>query len=462
MVPQIQIIGLDGCDPILLNKWMEKGLLPTFLKIVENGIFMPLRSTIPPTTFPAWITMFTGKKPGKLGVFDFFDLRKTESGYSQNLFTTNRWAGEYIWDIASQHGKKSGIINIPFFTPSRVNGYMLDLHMSSSYPSTFLEDLTKTMELPKHFDPEISPTKKGEIQRIKKNTLLEFKIGKILQEKINTDLFIQVFNTLDSTAHCTSDLKLLQDRYILIDQLLSEHFEFENKNTLFVSDHGMKKVKRRFYLNKWLLDMGFLTLKDEFQSTSFSPVKRIIYKFLDLYPSFEFLFDDILSRFKNQKSPSMFNTEKVDWEKSIAYSHSGNATGYAGIWLTEEGLQKKAQILKELEKLRSSDTKRILKEIFLPNEIYHGPFLNSLPHLILELVDDILAMASFSPIQSRSTNSFAHSLDGIIIANGPDIPKKKEIEKIHISDVAPTVLKLLGLPVPNYMDGKVMQTVVKQ
>ena len=171
----------------------------------------------------------------------------------------------------------------------------------------------------------------------------------------------------------------------------------------------MKKVKRRFYLNKWLLDMGFLTLRDEFQSTSFSPVKRIIYKFLDLYPSFEFLFDDILSRFKNQKSPSMFNTEKVDWEKSIAYSHSSNATGYAGIWLTEEGLQKKAQILKELEKLRSSDTKRILKEIFLPDEIYHGPFLNSLSHLILELVDDILAMASFSPIQSRSTNSFAHS-----------------------------------------------------
>jgi predicted AlkP superfamily phosphohydrolase/phosphomutase len=441
---------------------MKEGFLPTFLKIVENGIFIPLRSTIPPTTFPAWITMFTGKKPGKLGVFDFFDIKKTEYGYKQNLYTTNRWAGEYVWDIASHHGQKVGIINIPFFTPSQVNGYMLDLHMSRSYPSTFLDDMTKTMRYPKCFDPDISPTKKGEIQRIKKNTILEFDIGRDLQEKIKTDLFIQVFNTLDSTAHCTSDLKLLRDRYTLIDQLLNEHIEFEKKNTLFVSDHGMKKVKRRFYLNKWLIDTGFLKLRDEFQSDSLSPVRRIVYNFLDLFPSFEFLFDDIFSRFKNQKSPSTFNTEKVDWEKSIAYSHSSNATGYAGIWLTEEGLQKKSQILQEFERLKSSDTKRILKEIFLPDEIYYGPFLSSLPHLILELVDDILAMASFSPIQLRSTNSFAHSIDGILIANGPDIPKKKEREKLHISDVAPTVLTLLGLPVPNDIDGKVIQTIVER
>jgi predicted AlkP superfamily phosphohydrolase/phosphomutase len=461
MVPQVQIIGLDGCDPILLTKWMEEGLLPTFSEIVENGFSMPLRSTIPPTTFPAWITMFTGKTPGKLGVFDFFDLKQTESGFSQKLYTTNRWAGDYIWDIAGQHGKKCGIINIPFFTPSRVNGYMLDLHMSSSYPSTFLEDLTRTLELPKHFNPEISPTKKGEIQRIKKNTLLEFKIGKILQEKDNTDLFIQVFNILDSTAHCTSDIKLLRDRYMLIDQLLSKHFEYENKNTLFVSDHGMKKVKKRFYVNKCLIDMGFLTLRDEFRSNSFSPVKRFIYDFLDVFPSFEFMFEDILSRIKKKNSPSILNTEKVDWGKSIAYSHSSNATGYAGIWLTEEGLQKKAQILNEFEKLKSLNAKNILKEIYLPDEIYNGPFLNSLPHIILELVDDMLAMSSFSPIQSRSTNSFSHASDGIIIAYGPDIPKKKETEKTHISNVAPTVLRLLELPIPDYMDGKAIQTADK-
>ena len=456
MTPKVQIIGLDGCDPIFLTKWMEEGVLPTFSKIVENGTFMPLRSTIPPTTFPAWISMFTGKNPGKLGVFDFFDLKKTQSGFSQKLYTTNRWAGEFVWDIAGQHGIKSGIINIPFFSPSRVNGYMLDLHMSSSYPPNFLDDLTNIMGLPYNFNPEISTTKKGEIQRIEKNTQLEFQIGEFLQENNDAELFIQVFNILDSTAHCTSSLKLLQDRYILIDQLLGKHFEYENTNTLFVSDHGMKKVKKRFYLNKWLLDMGFLTLKDEFRSNSLFPVESIIYRFLDLFPSFEFIFEDILSRLKGKKPPSVLNTEKIDWESSIAYSHSSNATGYTGIWLTEEGQQKKEQILKELEKLRSSNANRIVNEIYFPEEIYHGPFLNSLPHLILELIDDILAMASFSPIQARSTHSFAHSLDGIIIANGPDISPRSEVDRIHISDVAPTILKTLKLPIPNNVDGNAM------
>jgi len=451
MVRDLQIIGLDGCDPILLDKWIKEGVLPTFSNIVKNGIFSPLRSTTPPTTFPAWISMFTGKKPGNLGVFDFFDMKKTENGYKQNLYTTKRWSGDYVWDIAGKQDKKIGIINIPFFTPDTVNGYMLDLHMGSSYPSTFLKDITSTMETPKSFNPNILPIKKDEIQRIKENTLLEFDIGKKLRDKIESELFIQVFNVLDSTAHCTSNMNILKDRYILVDRLLKTYFDFENKNTLFVSDHGMKKMKKRFYINRWLIDSGFLTIQKEFEQDSLSLVSSLAYKFLDIFPSFEFLFEDILSRYQKKKGPSLFNTEKVDWESTTAYSHSSNATGIAGIWLNDGKVRD--QIISDLTKFKEREGKNLINKIYLQDEIYQGKNLKNLPHLIIELFDDVLAMAPFSPIKSRSTATFAHAYNGSFIAVGPDIIKGK-VEIPHISDVAPTILGLLDLVIPENMDGK--------
>jgi len=454
MVQEVQVIGLDGCDPVLLSRWMKEGVLPTLSKIVENGIFSPLRSTTPPTTFPAWISMFTGKKPGNLGVFDFFDMKKTDNGYKQSLYTTKRWSGDYVWNIAGQQDLNVGIINIPFFTPDKIKGYMLDLHMGSSYPSTFLKDITSTMGTPKSFNPNILPIKKDEIQRIKENTLLEFEIGKKLRDRIKTELFIQVFNVLDSTAHCTSNVNTLKDRYILVDKLLKKYFDFNEKNTLFVSDHGMKKMRKRFYLNRWLIDAGFLKLGEEYEQDSLSLLNSIAYKFLDIFPSFEFLFEDILSRFQKTKSSSKFNTEKVDWDKTTVYSHSSNATGVAGIWINDKGEKVREKILSEFRKFKETSGKDLINKISLREEVYTGTQLETLPHVIIELFDDVLAMAPFSPVQSRSTSTFAHAYEGIFMGVGPDISRDGALEIPHISDIAPTILNLLELPIPENIDGK--------
>ena len=48
-------------------------------------------------------------------------------------------------------------------------------------------------------------------------------------------------------------------------------------------------------------------------------------------------------------------------------------------------------------------------------------------------------------------------MDGILLAFGPDIKKRSTVEASSILDIAPTILNYLGLQVPSYMEGKVLE-----
>ena len=57
----VLIIGLDGATFALLQPWAQQGILPNLKKLMDSGIKLPLMSTIPPVTGPAWSSFFTGR-----------------------------------------------------------------------------------------------------------------------------------------------------------------------------------------------------------------------------------------------------------------------------------------------------------------------------------------------------------------------------------------------------------------
>ncbi len=67
----VVILGIDGMDPILLEKFVKKGRMPTFQKLMEEGSFSPLGTSIPPQSPVAWSNFITGLDPGGHGIFDF-------------------------------------------------------------------------------------------------------------------------------------------------------------------------------------------------------------------------------------------------------------------------------------------------------------------------------------------------------------------------------------------------------
>ena len=65
------VLGFDGLDPRLLDRWIKEGKMPAFARLISTGGFRSLRTSIPPQSPVAWSNFNTGTDPGGHGIFDF-------------------------------------------------------------------------------------------------------------------------------------------------------------------------------------------------------------------------------------------------------------------------------------------------------------------------------------------------------------------------------------------------------
>ncbi len=76
---KVVILGFDGADARLIERYMDEGRLPNLKRLRDEGYYAPLMSTNPPQTPVSWATFTTGLNPGRTQIFDF--LRRTEGTY---------------------------------------------------------------------------------------------------------------------------------------------------------------------------------------------------------------------------------------------------------------------------------------------------------------------------------------------------------------------------------------------
>ena len=68
---RVVLLGIDGMDPTLLQRFIDQGRLPNFERLATEGDFSPLATSMPPLSPVAWSNFITGMDPGGHGVFDF-------------------------------------------------------------------------------------------------------------------------------------------------------------------------------------------------------------------------------------------------------------------------------------------------------------------------------------------------------------------------------------------------------
>jgi predicted AlkP superfamily phosphohydrolase/phosphomutase len=105
-----------------------------------------------------------------------------------------------------------------------------------------------------------------------------------------------------------------------------------------------------------------------------------------------------------------------------------------------------------------------IQTVYRRDELYHGPFVDQAPDLIIEpRRDDVnpayntLIQSGLGPDFMRSSAGFTgnHALDGIVAATGTGIPVRK-ITNARLIDLASTILHALDLPIPRDMEGRVL------
>jgi predicted AlkP superfamily phosphohydrolase/phosphomutase len=100
------ILGFDGADAKLTERWMDEGKLPNLAKLRAQGSFSPLRPTIPSQTPVSWSTFSTGLNPGRHGVFDF--LKRNPKDYKPTFAAAEEGKAKFLF--GQNNGPFVGVI----------------------------------------------------------------------------------------------------------------------------------------------------------------------------------------------------------------------------------------------------------------------------------------------------------------------------------------------------------------
>ena len=142
------ILGLDGMDYALTEKYLAEGQLPNLTRLRDMGCFKKLATTIPSMSPVAWSSFQTGVNPGKHNIFDFLtpntqtykpQLSSVEMGRVQRKLHWGKFSltlkkvnirllrkSQPFWKILGERGVFSHIIRVPItFPPEKFRGVML-------------------------------------------------------------------------------------------------------------------------------------------------------------------------------------------------------------------------------------------------------------------------------------------------------------------------------------------------
>jgi predicted AlkP superfamily phosphohydrolase/phosphomutase len=253
-------------------------------------------------------------------------------------------------------------------------------------------------------------------------------------------LVVCVFDTSDRIQHMfwgdgISQGSPIHNMYTRMDELIGETVEKLGRKDLLIvmSDHGFTSFHTCIDFNRWLLENGYIALKDGV--------------------------DTVDTSFKG-----------VDWTRTRAWS-----MGLAGIMLNLRGREKCGivepgeeasdlldEISRRLLELENESGERVINAVYPSNEVYSGPYVSQGPDLIIgtksgyrsgwSCVTGGIGTDVIYPNSKKWNGDHCHDhrlVRGTFASN-----LKLDLKHAAITDIAPTVLRALGIEAPDYMEGR--------
>jgi predicted AlkP superfamily phosphohydrolase/phosphomutase len=394
----------------------------------------------------------TGKNPGKHGIFSFA-MRRLGT-YERRIITPTLIKSRTIWRILSEHGEKVALISMPMTPYEKIKGFVIPgfLHRNEGIPSPpqlkhkishklGIERVSGDLENDVINDAKLNP--KRFFRRINEITDELTELGLFLMQEEEWDVFVIVFMGTDRIQHFfwryvdekhpqyekSTHGEKTKKYYEKMDSITREFMDTAPKDTLTVllSDHGFCPIQKEMLVNDYFRRWGVLKAKGD----------------------------------------------KINLESSKAVSY-----GYGDIWLNVQGREPKGiipdredyektreKIIMLLQKLKI-DRKCPIKVVKKREEIYWGAYLNEAPDLLIFfnsgwqaariLGTDVTEKFIIHNPKWSGGHDGAHDptdVPGLFGLLGPKVRSSRKI-KCNLWDIAPTILRLMNIPVPNDMDGQ--------
>ena len=336
-----------------------------------------------------------------------------------------------------------------------------------------------------------------------------------LLKKYEWDIFMVHFNLTDTLQHffwrfidpdhVSYDSALagqfgdtISKGYEDVDKFLGEVLDKKDDNTtiIIISDHGFGPVHYLFNMNYWLEGIGLLKRRKRFMTrykTRTTTLRRGLTKlgyknFADRLPLWiaEMRLPvvrheiDIGGAYAFRNQASCF-ADVIDWKHTKAYADihgiNLNLRGREPDGIVSTGKEQEKVIQYITEQLFSlkdpANNTPVISEVIKKEDIFHGPRTEEATDIYFFFKEghyyfpspDVSGNEIFTKLNGTiplSGHHIAHrsTQRGIFIAHGPAINNPAGLDEIRMIDMAPTILYLLGLPLPAEMEGNIIKGLI--
>lgn len=483
---RVLMVGLDGGTWNVFGRLVEKGAMPNLAALMRHGTWGVLDSTVPPVTLPGWSSFMTGKNPGAHGVYGF--VRMLPDRYETGgLANAAHVRSATLWDHLGRAGKRVALISVPPSYPlPKVNGAVIGCMLTPPGQTVAappelaaeLHDYVADVPPPRgikdgqaDYDERGSAYIDGLTAQTRQRTELA---QRFLRE--GTDLVCVVFYAPDRIQHyfwpyvvgeaggahpviqrgVDETLRVLDESLgALMDALTPDD------TLVLMSDHGCRrKPDQAVYLNRWLVEQGFLHERPFWRLR-----RRILAK--------------VMSRERRRRYDTeerrLVRARTKAWAQTLDPSTVGvwihAASRYPlGCVSPADYETVRDDLIRRMRAFTNQRGQPIFDAVERREDVYTGPFANEAPDILAScspvagaiygsLARDLRARTIFGPFEELGFTG-THDPRGLYLFAGAHVRTAGEHQAYPIESLAPTALHLLGLPVPRSMDGAVCTSVL--
>ncbi len=451
---RVLVVGLDGATWDLIQPWIDRGDLPNLQRFQQSAAWGVLGSSVPYLSPPAWATAVTGVNPGRHAIYDF-QRRLPQDTVVVNETSKSRRA-QPIWRILEPTGKRMLLMNIPMTDPpDRVNGLFI-----AGFPHLDKTGFTYPAELEQQLGDYpldqlemrlVAGTEDSMLTFYSHDLASRLRITLDWLKKEPYDLLWMVFTTPDRIQHTFykfTDRENpnydaaqaarygpgIHDLWVELDRALGEILAAAGPETttLLLSDHGFGPMRYDLKLMNYLKRPG--------------------------------------SSLSEREASHVYVLDRSDAARIYIARSSHDRRAQLN---ESEARRVRGKIVDELRRATDPRTGRsVCERVWVNEEVFAGLHAEKGPDVVVLPAEGyFLILGDLNPTPGAAYMaphtpllSGWHRMNGVYALAGPHISpgrRDRDAERAYtLTDIVPTLLYLLGEPIPEGLDGELMRGVI--